>query len=201
MNDRSVRVRMALGLGLIAFALLLLPLLLNLSRGGSEGVGVDPRRQGTDMVFAITFADLGTEGPLYGRIYLAVSRSAEPEPRFQVTTGAPGAYLFSRDVVAWRARRPVELTDEDPGSPLPSIAHIPAGHYWVQAVLDLEQPGSPGGPGARPVDPPTGSWSARSGNPVSRPVEVFIDPRSDDVIRVHLARTITAMGSEGLPTP
>jgi hypothetical protein len=201
MSDRSVRARTGWALAAIALLLLVLPLAINLLRGGAGGVGVDPRVDGTDMVFAITFADVGTEGPLEGRIHLVVSRSAEPEPRYQVSAGAAGSYLFSRDVVGWRARRAIELTDADPGAPLPSIAHIPAGHYWVQAVLDLEPgEGAPSGSGAGGGDPRDMGWVRRAGNLVSRPVEVFIDPRSDDVIRVHLARTITA-GSPEVPAP
>jgi hypothetical protein len=206
MNDRAASVRIAWGLAAIAFTLLLLPLAINLLRGGAGGVGVDPRVQGTGMVFAITFADVGTEGPLNGRIYLAVSRSAQPEPRFQAAgaaTGTPGAFLFSRAVVGWRARRAVELTDSDVGAPLPSIAHIPAGYYWVQAVLDRQGNGGADDVGS-PADsgsPLAGDWNRRPGNLVSRPVEVFIDPRSDDVIRVHLARTITPTGSAEPPPP
>ena len=199
MNDRA---RIGWGLAAIAFALLLLPLLLNILRGGAGGVGVDPRVEGTDMVFAITFADVGTEGPLDGRLYLAVSRSAEPEPRLQLSAGTAGAFVFSRPVVGWRARRPVELTDADAGSPLPSIAHIPAGYYWVQAVLDPQEPGkAPEGASGSGSDRFSGDWSRRPGNLVSRPIEVFIDPRSDDVIRVHLARTLTPVGAGEPPAP
>jgi hypothetical protein len=185
MTDRKANVRTAWGLIAIVLVLTVLPLVINVIRGGVGGVGVDPRLQGTQMIFAVTYPPEIAPGPLKGRFHLVVSRTAEPEPRLQLATGGTGkAYVFRREVVGWRAGHPFELTDQDRGTSLPSIAYLPAGYYWVQGVFEAEE----GAPLAR--EGPTNEWTTHPGNLVSRPVELFIDPRSADVLRVHLARRI-----------
>ena len=97
---------------------------------------------------------------------------------------------------------PFELTDADGGEPLPSIAHIPAGYYWVQGVFDLGGPMGGDPPSVRATGAPIrgilpGAWARRPANPVSRPVELLIDPRGEDVLRVHLARRVISTGSGG----
>jgi hypothetical protein len=186
MSDR-VSVRFGWGLGGVALVLLLLPLLINVMRGGASGVGVDPRTAGTDMLFTVTYPVETDPGPLSGKFHLIVSRTAEPEPRFQLRPGAREPYVFTRDVVAWRPGRPFELTDADPGESLPSIAHIPGGYYWVQGIFETDG-GEPSGADASGED--SLGWATRPGNLVSRPVELFVDPRTDDRLRVHLARRI-----------
>jgi hypothetical protein len=180
---QRVSAKFGWGLGAIALLLLLMPLLLNVLRGGATGVGVDPRTEGSDLVFAVTYPVEADPGPLTGTFHLIVARTETPEPRRQLLAGARDVFVFRRHVVAWRPGASFELTDADPGSQLPSIAHIPAGYYWVQGILEPEGAGEA-------TD--TLGWADRAGNLVSRPVELFIDPRSDDVLRVHLARRIVA---------
>jgi hypothetical protein len=203
MNDPAVRTRMALGLTAIAFALILLPLLLNLLRGGAEGVGHDPRTQGSDLRFAVSYAETAGTGPLSGRLFVIVSRNGEVEPRLQVASGGREPYVVGRRVTAWRPGRPVELTDQDPGPSIPSLAHIPPGHYHVQGVFEPDRPRDPAPEGSADGsedDPAATAWASRAGNLVSRPVELYVDPRSGHVLRVYLARTITASPPpEGAP--
>lgn len=204
MNERDVRIRTGLGLAVIAATLLLLPLLLNVMRGGARGVGFDPREQGSELLFAATYPTAAAEGPLDGRLVIVLSRDTAAEPRLQVEAGPPGQQVLGLDVEGWLPGRPVEVTDSAFGFPLPSLAHVPAGHYRVQAVLDRYENFRLGsGEAVKLPAAPGGSWNLRAGNLVSRPVEVYVDPRSRDVIRLDLARTIapppTSAGTDGLP--
>jgi hypothetical protein len=214
MNDPAARTRMAIGLTAIALVLILLPLILNVLRGGAEGVGHDPRTQGSDLRFTVSYAMDAAAGPLSGRLFVIVARSGDIEPRLQVASGGREPYVVGRRVTAWRPGRPAELTDQDPGRSIPSLAHIPPGHYHVQGVFELDRPGDTdsGTAGDRSVgDREQGSdtgWATRAGNLVSRPVQLYVDPRSDDLLRVHLARTIAASSTpattppgEGAPGP
>ena len=183
---------MGLGLGVIAFTLLLLPLVLNVVRGGAAGVGVDPRREGSGLIFAVTWEEGLESGPLDGRLLVVVARDSSPEPRFRVEAGPDGQQIFGVDVEGWRAGTPVELTDTVFGFPLSSLALIPPGDYWVQGVFDRYQALSAGSAPSlmlpwRQHDFP---WNRAPGNLVSRPVRARIDPRSDDVIRVDLSRRV-----------
>jgi hypothetical protein len=202
MRERSINARTALALAAIAVVLFVLPFLLNVLRGGAGGVGVDPKTAGSNLVFAVTYAPELSQVPLRGRFYLIVSRIRNPEPRTQVAAGAAQPYVFAHDVGAWRPGTSFELTDADGGAPLPSIAHIPAGYYWVQGVLDLDAPTAGDLANVRASGSPivellTGGWVQRPGNPASQPVELYVDPRGEDVLRVHLARRIVSTGSGG----
>ena len=191
-QDRQVRVRVGLGLGVIVLTLLLLPLGLNWVRGGAAGVGVDPRTQGSELIFAVTWEEGLAPGPLDGRLVLIVARDSTPEPRFRVEAGADGQQVFGLDVRGWETGTPVEVTDSVFGFPLASSALIPPGDYWVQGVLDRYRRLEPaGGPEVwLPTREDGLPWSLGPGNLVSRPVRVRIDPRSDDVIRVDLSRLV-----------
>jgi hypothetical protein len=181
MDDQDAKKRTALALVGIAVVLLVVPLLLNIMRGGARGVGYDPRSQGSGLFFAATYSPAAAEGPLNGRLVVVVSREPPIWPR--TTDAETWPYMFWRDVTAWSPGRPVELTDDYPGLPLPSLAHIPPGHYWVQGLFEA---------GTAPGESPPSNWSPEPGDLLSRPVEVYVDPRSDDVIRVDLGRTVTA---------
>lgn len=192
MTERLPPKRLAFGLAGVALALLLLPLLLNVVRGGSEGVGYDPRTQGSELRFAVSYAETAAQGPLSGELYVIVSRSAVPEPRLQLREGADEPWVVHRRVISWRPRRGVELTDQDPGVSIASLAHLPPGHWFVQGVLHVDRPEGAGdaGDGAAGAGPP--AWAVEPGNLVSRPVGLYVDPRGDDILRVYLAHRIAA---------
>ena len=192
-HERDVRIRMGLGLGVIVLTLLLLPLALNLARGGAAGVGFDPRTEGSELFFAVTYPASLEAGPLQGRLILVIARDSSPEPRLRVGPGPEGQQVFGMDVERWSPGQPVELTDPVPGFPLESIGRIPPGDYWVQGVLERYETYRLGdgrtlslpAPGRRGLP-----WNLKPGNLLSRPVRVRIDPRSDDVVRVELSRRI-----------
>jgi len=193
MVDRDIKIRTALGLGVIGVTLMLIPLMLNVYRGGAGGVGFDPRTQGSDLFFAVTYPASLSQEPLDGRLVLILSRDASTEPRFQVSAGPSGQQVFAVDAERWVAGQPLEVRDGVSGFPLPSLGHIPPGHYQIQGVLDRYETVSL--PSGQVVRLPAGQgegWNVRAGNLVSRPVEVYLDPRSNDVVRVDLSRTIPA---------
>jgi hypothetical protein len=187
MNDHDARKRTALALVGIAVVLLVAPLLLNIVRGGARGVGYDPRSQGSAMLFAVTYQASVANGPLRGRLFVVVSREPPIWPR--TTDAEDWPYMFWRDVTAWEPGRRIELTDEHAGLPLPSIAHIPPGYYWVQGLFEADAP---------PGEMPPSNWSPAPGDLLSRPVEVYVDPRGEDAIRVDMARTVAETPA---PTP
>jgi hypothetical protein len=183
MDNRDVKVRTGLVLAGVALVMLLLPLILNLIRGGASGVGYDPRTDGSAMFFAVTYPSTAAQGPVQGRLVVVVSLNAPIWPLADEPEGPTGPYFFWKDVNGWQPGRPLELRDDSPGLPVPSLAHIPPGYYWVQGVFE------PGEAAGRALP---SSWSPEPGDLMSRPVQVSVDPRSEDMIRVDLARKVVA---------
>ena len=190
--------RTALGLAAVVLTLLLLPLLLNVLRGGARGVGFDPRTEGSQLLFAATFPPSVSTEPLSGRLLIIVSKDASVEPRLQVGVGPSAPQVFGVDVRGWRPGRPLEVTDAEAGFPLPSLRYLRPGFYQVQGVLHLYEPFDlPSGQTVLlPLESGEGQrWNLKPGNLLSGPVGVRLDARSDDVIRVDLARTIPPLPS------
>jgi hypothetical protein len=72
--------------------------------------------------------------PLDGRVLLIVSATAAPEPRFAVSEGLNTQQIFGADVDS--AQQAV-IDGSATGYPRDSLARIPAGDYYVQAVLNV----------------------------------------------------------------
>jgi len=76
------------------------------------------------------------KGAVTGRILLMISRTNSPEVRFQV-----GWYnsppVFGVDVSELRAGEATVLSDEVHGYPVRSLRELPAGDYYVQALLNV----------------------------------------------------------------
>ncbi len=73
--------------------------------------------------------------PLTGRVYVMVSRTNEPEPRLQV--GRVGAPMWGRDVERLAPGAPAVVDGTDLGTPVWDLADLPAGEYWVQAMVNV----------------------------------------------------------------
>jgi hypothetical protein len=85
--------------------------------------------------FRITYPASAHAGPLTGRAYVIVSRTNEKEPRLQV--GRMGVPFFGKDFEAVGPGEPVTVDADDLGSPVDSLADIPAEDYYVQAFINV----------------------------------------------------------------
>jgi hypothetical protein len=85
---------------------------------------------------AVSFPASRSGAPLDGRLLLIVARDSAREPRFQVNSGPDGQQVFGLDVDRWAAGRDMVFTDSVFGFPRASLREVPAGEYWVQAVLN-----------------------------------------------------------------
>ncbi|MFQ5744246.1 MAG: hypothetical protein ACE5HV_11740, partial [Acidobacteriota bacterium] len=92
--------------------------------GGQRGNG--PR-------FEISFPESVSNEPLTGRMFLAFAVDEDAEPRLQV--GRYGVPFFGVDFERLEPGRPVTIDADTLGYPVESLAVLPAGDYYVQAVL------------------------------------------------------------------
>ena len=85
--------------------------------------------------FDVSFVPQIHDGPITGRAFVMVTRTIDkvPEPRLQI--GRTGVPFFGRDVERLQPEKIVGIDGTDLGTPIDSINDIPAGDYYVQAVV------------------------------------------------------------------
>jgi hypothetical protein len=85
--------------------------------------------------FDVSFIPQAHDGPITGRVFVMVTRTVDkvPEPRLQI--GRTGIPFFGRDVERLAPEQIVSIDGTDLGTPIDSINDIPAGDYFVQAMV------------------------------------------------------------------
>jgi hypothetical protein len=143
--------------------------------------------------FEISFPASVSESALDGRLLLMLSTEPDDEPRFQISDGPDTQLIFGDDVEGMVPDRGEIIDGSHYGFPIASLAEVPAGTYRVQALLNRYETFdlSTGHTVKLPPDRGEGQqWNRKPGNPYSEPLEVRIDPSSDDVIRITMDRVI-----------
>src|SRR6478672_8199417 len=93
--------------------------------------------QTSGLRFAITFPASVSAAPITGRAFLIISRDSNPEPRFEIHPLDRGLPIFGRDVDALAPGKSVIIDATVPGYPLKSLADLPPGDYYAQALLNV----------------------------------------------------------------
>jgi hypothetical protein len=92
------------------------------------------QQNSSDIRFEISFSSGLQEQPITGRIFLIIATKSDTEPRLQMRSDP---VLFGIDVNQLKPGEVVEINKTCPGSPLKSLRDLPAGDYYVQAVLNV----------------------------------------------------------------
>ena len=86
--------------------------------------------------FEVSFPATASERPITGRLLLMISRKSAPEVRLQVGwVNSPPT--FGVDVTELRPGHDVVVDKTVGGFPLKSLADLPAGDYYVQALMNV----------------------------------------------------------------
>jgi len=85
--------------------------------------------------FAISFSPAASSESLDGRLILMLSRNDEREPRFQVRPGLRAVQMFGINVDGVAPGQQVIIDAAVFGYPYDSLNDLPAGEYFVQALL------------------------------------------------------------------
>ena len=104
------------------------------STGVSHAQAGQPAAAGK-LRFDVSFIPQVHDGPITGRVFVMVTRTVDkvPEPRLQI--GRTGVPFFGRDVERLAPEQIVSIDGTDLGTPIDSINDIPAGDYFVQAMV------------------------------------------------------------------
>jgi hypothetical protein len=146
----------------------------------------------------LTFpASLSDGKPLDGHILLGVSTNSSNEPRFQLKEEeAQSAQFFGLDVDAWKPNTPAIVDLTTLGYPLKTLAQLPPGDYYIQAVLNVYETFHRADGHTIKLAPDMGEgqqWNQKPGNLFNKPVKVHVDPQSSNTIRIALDQKISAV--------
>jgi len=143
--------------------------------------------------FAVSFPAERSAEPLDGRVLLILATTDAPEPRFQLSETDRTAQVFGVDVDGLRPGEPALVDASVLGYPMESLADVPAGEYWVQAVLHRYETfhRADGHVVKLPMDRGEGQqWNRAPGNLISTPRKIRVDLASDATVRVELDQEI-----------
>ncbi len=153
-----------------------------------------PEQPANDSLrFSVSYPSQFSEEPLDGRLILMLSVDSTSEPRFQISDGPDTQLAYGIDVDGWKAEEKAYLNDTVFGYPMASMADIPAGEYYVQALLHKYETFhlASGHTVKLPMDQGEGQqWNQSPGNLYSTPVKVSIDPKGAQTIDIELDQEI-----------
>jgi len=98
----------------------------------------NPSKPATTTRFEIFFPKEVNANPLDGHIVLVLANNDNDEPRYQVSfMTAQSQQMFGIDVDALAPGSSAVIDASTLGYPAESLNEVPAGDYWVQAVLNI----------------------------------------------------------------
>ena len=143
--------------------------------------------------FAIVLNSGVLSAPARGRIFVALSRDAKPEPRELAGELATSVPFFGLDVRGFGSGAAAIIDAATPGYPTASLRNVPAGDYYAQAIFSVytRYPRADG----HVIWAHQDRWEGQQfgfspGNPVSDPVRIHFDPRGTQRFTLRLSRVL-----------
>lgn len=137
--------------------------------------------------FLVSFPDSLASETQDGRLLVLLARDSTSEPRFQINDGLTTQLVFGVDVEGIKPNTEWLVDENAFGFPIQSLSDIPAGEYYVQALINRYETFTlkTGHTVKLPPDRGEGQqWNRKPGNFYSKPVKVKIDPNAP--VRVKL---------------
>jgi len=131
------------------------------------------------LKFTVSFSKEANAEALEGRILLFIATDNKRQPMFQINDGTNSQQVFGINVEGLKPGEKASLDGSVFGYPIQSLNDLPAGEYWVQALLNKYETFHLSN--GHEVKLP-GSWAAgqhynrEPGNLFSKPVKISIDP-------------------------
>jgi hypothetical protein len=129
--------------------------------------------------FVISFTKELSEQAQDGRLLLLLANNNVTEPRFQINEGLSTQLVFGIDVEGITSGQEITIDETAFGFPKKSLQDIPAGEYFVQALLNRYETFNLKTGHAVKLPPDQGEgqhWESKPGNFYSKPLKVSIDP-------------------------
>ena len=148
--------------------------------------------------FAVSFPAARSATALDGRLILLLSRDFEREPRAHVSPDEPlsSPYIFGMNVDGLAPGKAAVLDQRAFGWPVRSLAQLPPGDYFVQAVLNRYETYRLVDGRILKLPPDQGEgqqWALKPGNLYSSAVRLHIDPHRQQHFSLNLVNQIAAI--------
>ncbi len=143
--------------------------------------------------FSISYTQEKSTEPLDGRVILLLSKHNDIEPRFQLNDGPSTNIAFGIDVEHLHSEENAIIDNQVFGYPMNSLAEVPKGDYYVQAVFHLYETfnRADGHIVKLPMDRGEGQqWNRAPGNLYSTPKKIHWDPSIEQSISIDLNQVI-----------
>jgi hypothetical protein len=143
--------------------------------------------------FEISYPAALGPGPVTGRVFVMISKNNQREPRLQAGSYNGSIPFYGLDVQALRPAQPAVIDASTPGYPVESLSRLPAGDYYVQALLNVytEFHRKDGHVIWAHMDQWEGQrWNASPGNFVSDVQQVHLDPAAGFDVKLSLTRKL-----------
>ncbi|HND87394.1 MAG TPA: hypothetical protein PK971_03650 [Saprospiraceae bacterium] len=147
----------------------------------------------SQTAFSVSFPNSRSEQKLDGRLLVIISKQGDTEPRFQVRDDYRSAQVFGKDVEEWGPGVTNLVGMGEVGYPIKSLAAVPAGEYYVQALLHRYETfqRKDGHTVKMPMDRGEGQhWNLAPGNLYSKPLKISLKPRSNNTISLEMTEEI-----------
>jgi len=147
----------------------------------------------TRLRFAISFTKEMIDSAQDGHIVLMLANNNQSEPRNQINFGLKTQLAFGLDVDGLKPGEEIFIDESVFGFPVRSIKDIPAGDYYVQALINRYETFhlKNGKTVKLPPDQGEGQhWNIKPGNFYSKPTKVNIDPAKGETIKIVMDQKI-----------
>jgi hypothetical protein len=158
--------------------------------------GVQCSEQGQGPHFIISYTKELSEQAQDGRLLLLLSNNNTAEPRFQISDGLSTQLVFGIDVDGFSPGQEITIDETAFGFPKQNLKDIPAGDYFVQALLNRYETFNlkTGHIVKLPPDKGEGQhWESKPGNFYSKPVRISIDPQKRSSTTIVMDQQIPAI--------
>ncbi len=143
--------------------------------------------------FEVSFPASAHAGAITGRVFVVISKTDKPEPRLAAGSWGDSGPLYGADVNALAPEQAAVIDANTPGAPVRSLRDVPAGDYYVQAILNVytEFHRADGHTVWLHMDQWEGQHFNRSpGNLYSEVQKVHLDPAAGYDIKLSLTKVI-----------
>ncbi len=147
----------------------------------------------SSVKFKISFPKKLTNEAQDGRLLLLLATNDKSEPRFQISDALSTQLVFGIDIDGMKPGEEIIIDENAFGYPIESLKNIPAGEYFVQAIINRYETFNlkTGHIVKLPPDKWEGQhWNTKPGNYFSKPLKINFNSSNNQTISISMENEI-----------